>query len=129
MGLDDVQPFMDFADPVGISGGLCFCQQGGAFGVRCQHGIERTGLSGRRFLGNIAHACVLGHVDAAVIGFEHAGDDLHQCRLARTIAADHPDARTGGQRGGRAIKDHCAAETHGYITEIKHGEPLAEPVR
>ena len=56
---------------------------------------------------------------------------LHQVKhqnysFARTIAANKPHPRARRQRGGRTIKNYCAAEAHGYITEIKHRQPLAE---
>ena len=94
--LDHVQPLVDFADPVRIGSGFRLFQQCGALNIGGEHGIQRAVLAGGRFLRDIAEPGLPGHVDAAVVGLEHAGDHLHQGRLAGTIAADHADPRPRG---------------------------------
>ncbi len=56
MGIDGIQPFVDFADAVGILGVLGFRKQLRALGGSGEHGLEGRRRAPRRFLRDIADA-------------------------------------------------------------------------
>ena len=125
VGVDGDQALIDVAEPVGILRGLAFDQQRGAFGVGGEHGLERGGEAGGRFLRDIAEPGTARHLDGSAVGFEQVGEDTDQRGLAGAVAADQPDAALGRQLGGGAVDDRAAAEAHGDAGDVEHGRPLA----
>ena len=121
IGVDRDQALVDVAEPVGVFARLRFDHQRGALDVGGEDGVERRGGARGGFLRDIAEARALGHVGAAVIGLEHAGDDADERRLAGAVATDQADATAGRQRRGCAVEDRAAAEAHGDAVEVEHG--------
>ena len=68
IGVDRVQPLVDLADAVGIVAVLALVEQGGALGIGGEHGLERGGVAGGRFLRDIADAGAARHLDRALVG-------------------------------------------------------------
>lgn len=91
MRADILQPNLDFADAMGICGGLGFRKKPGALRVGRQHPVDEACLSARRLLGDIANTVVAGYTDAAGIRRQLAIDQSQKCRLARAVTADETD--------------------------------------
>ncbi len=90
-----------------------FVQQGQAFGVALQHGVEQGGWAGRRFLRDGREAGARGQADISPVERKVAGDGAQQRGFAGAVAADQADAAAGIDRQVRGVEQGAAAEADG----------------
>ena len=105
IGADRAQAFVDLGQPVGF-GGVGLGEQGEAFGVALQHGVEQRGVAGRGLLRDGGDAGAGGEADVAAVQRQFAGDGAQQGGLAGAVAPDQADA---------------AARVHGEVGTVQDG--------
>ena len=98
---------MDLGEAMGF-GGVGFLEQGEAFGVASQHGVEQGGFAGGGFLRDGGYAGAGGEADLAAVQRLVADDGAQQGGLAGAVAADQTDA---------------AALVHGDVGTVEDGAP------
>ena len=120
LGADGDQAFVDFGDAgrVGVFG---FVQEGQAFGVALQHGVEQGGGAGRGFLRYGGEAGARRQADISPVEREVAGDGAQQGGFAGAVAADQADAAAGIDREVGGIKESAAAEADGDCGDGQEG--------
>ena len=111
VGADGDQAFVDFGEAGGV-GGLGLGQQGEAFGVALQHGVEQGGGAGRGFLRDRGEAGARGEADFAAVERQgrrrwRAAGWICRRRCGRPGRCGGRDRRSGrrrragcGRRGG-----------------------------
>ena len=107
IGANGAQALVDLGQAVGV-GGFGLRQQGEAFGVALQHGVQQGGVAGRGFLRDGGDARAGGEADVAAIQRQVADDGAQQRGLAGAIAADQADAAALVHREVGAVQDRCA---------------------
>ena len=75
----------------------------------------------RDFLREPRDARATFDLDHAVIGFDVPGDELHQRRLARTVAADDADPFVRLQREFDAVEQQRTADAVVDLTKLQQG--------
>ena len=73
-------------------GGVRLGEQGEAFGVALQHGVQQRGVAGGRFLRDGRDARARGEADVAAVQRQFADDGAQQRGFAGAVAPDQADA-------------------------------------
>jgi hypothetical protein len=66
-----------------------------------------------------------GESDFTRLRRDLAGDDAQERGLARAIAADETDARSGRQRGGGVMEQRASADLAGDVVDAEHRGAIA----
>ena len=120
IGADRAQAFVDLGQAVRF-GGVRFGQQGKAFGVAFQHGVQQGCIAGGRFLGDGRDARARGKADVAGVEREFAHDRAQQGGFAGAVAPDQADAAAGINREVGAVEDGAATEADGGTGDDEEG--------
>ena len=121
MGADVGEALVDVGDAAGIVRRFGLGEQARALLVGGEHELDQAVGSARRFLRHPADAGGAGHVDAAVVGLQLAGDQAQQRGLARAVAADEADLvpRRNARRG--LVEDDAPLDAVGEVVDVQHG--------
>ena len=121
VGLDRDQAFVDLGHAVAVRVAVGLGEQGGAFCVGGQHGLDQGLVATGRFLGDMAHAGAGGEADLAAIGLDLVGDGLQQRRLAGAVAADEPDLAAGIDHEGGVVQQGAAGDAKRQVADGEDG--------
>ncbi len=116
VGPDGAQALVDFGEADGL-GGVLFGDQGEAFGVGLEHGVEQALPAGWRFLLDPGHAGAAAEADGAAVDAEFAGDGAQQGALAGAVAADQADAAAGIDAQAGAVQERAAGDAQHQVLD------------
>jgi hypothetical protein len=96
VGVDGVQPLVELAEAVRVVAMLGLVQQPRPLGVGGEHGLERCGLPGRRFLRDIAQTSAARHGDVAAVRLQHVAITRTKVVLPAPLRPISPMRPRGG---------------------------------
>ena len=104
-------------------GGVGFREQGEAFGVALQDGVQQGGVARGGLLGDGGDAGAGGEADVAAVQRDFAGDGAQQGGLAGAVAADQADAAALVHGEVGTVQDGAATKADGGAgdDEERHG--------
>ena len=98
---------------VAVLGGFGFGEEGEAFGVAFEHGVQQGGGSAGGGLADLGHAGGAGQADITAIDREITGDGFEEGGFAGAVAADEADAPAGVDGEVRPFEEGAAAHAQG----------------
>ncbi len=119
VGPDHLQPRIDVAEALGRRV-LQLVQQGCAFEVRRQHGLQERDGRRRMLLVDRPDAAGARDLDLAVPLDQLAKDQLEQGGLARAIAPHQPRLGAVGQGNARVVEESSAPGVEDKVADLQH---------
>ena len=102
-------------------GGVGLGEQGEAFGVALQHGVQQRGVARGRLLRDGGDAGAGGEADVAAVQRQLAGDGAQQGGLAGAVAADQADAAALVHGEVGTVQDGASAKADGGAGDDEEG--------
>jgi hypothetical protein len=118
---DGDQAFMDLGGPMRFRLRVQRRQQGSAFGIGREHGIQQAAIATGSFLRDMAEPRAGGEADLPPIGLEVADDGLEQRGLPRPVPPDQPEPAPGVERHVRPFHQGAAADAEREVADGKDG--------
>jgi hypothetical protein len=92
--------------------------------ISLEHDLEEALRPAWRFLRQPSDTPTLWDLNVALFGRDVASNDVEECGLAGSVAADETNPPTCGNARGSAFQQHAAGNANTKVVDDEHSAPF-----